>query len=61
MSADTPMHGASDPLFPVPNAHALAAEIPGARLHAFDGVGHEFPANLARRHRCDHRPVGSEW
>lgn len=40
------MHGASDPLFPVPNAHALAAEIPGARLRVFDGVGHEFPERI---------------
>ncbi len=42
--ATTVIHGAADPLFPVPNAHALAAAIPGARLRVLEGVGHEFPA-----------------
>ncbi|MEU4236733.1 alpha/beta hydrolase [Actinoplanes sp. NPDC026619] len=37
------LHGTLDPLFPPEHAHALAAEIPGARLVWLDGVGHEFP------------------
>jgi pimeloyl-ACP methyl ester carboxylesterase len=37
------VHGASDPFFPVGNAEALAAEIPGARLLVLDGVGAELP------------------
>ncbi|MBW0091111.1 alpha/beta fold hydrolase [Pseudonocardia oceani] len=37
------VHGAADPFFPVGNAHALAAEIPGAALLVLDGVGAELP------------------
>lgn len=37
------MHGTDDPLFPVGNASALAAEIPGASLRVMAGVGHELP------------------
>ncbi|GAA3986579.1 hypothetical protein GCM10022247_01150 [Allokutzneria multivorans] len=40
------LHGAVDPLFPVDNAHALVAEIPGARMIALPGVGHEIPPRL---------------
>lgn len=54
----TVIHGTADPLFPVGNAHALAREIPGARLELRDGVGHEFPERAwdnvlraLRRHR----------
>jgi pimeloyl-ACP methyl ester carboxylesterase len=37
------LHGTQDPLFPASHAHALKAEIPGARLVWLEGVGHEFP------------------
>ncbi|WP_026119057.1 alpha/beta fold hydrolase [Nocardiopsis ganjiahuensis] len=37
------LHGREDPLFPYPHAEALAAEIPGARLHPLSGVGHQHP------------------
>jgi pimeloyl-ACP methyl ester carboxylesterase len=37
------VHGTQDPLFPFAHAEALAAEIPGARLLALEGVGHEMP------------------
>jgi pimeloyl-ACP methyl ester carboxylesterase len=34
------IHGMDDPMFPLPHAEALAAEIPGARLLALEGAGH---------------------
>lgn len=34
------LHGAADPLMPLPAAEALAALIPGARLHAFADCAH---------------------
>lgn len=37
------VHGSDDPLFPPAHAHALAEEIPGARLLILDGAGHEMP------------------
>lgn len=37
------VHGTEDPILPFPHGQALAAEIPGARLEAMDGVGHELP------------------
>jgi pimeloyl-ACP methyl ester carboxylesterase len=37
------VHGAADPFFPLGNAEALAAEIPGATLRVLDGVGAELP------------------
>ncbi|WP_240157518.1 alpha/beta fold hydrolase [Pseudonocardia broussonetiae] len=37
------VHGAADPFFPVGNARALAAEIPGATLLVLDDVGAELP------------------
>ncbi|MGI5131813.1 alpha/beta fold hydrolase [Pseudonocardia sp. CA-107938] len=37
------VHGAADPFFPVGNAEALAAEIPGARLLVVEGMGAELP------------------
>ncbi len=40
------VHGVDDPFFPVGNAHALAAEIPGARLLLLPGVGHGLPARV---------------
>lgn len=37
------LHGTADPFFPYGHGEALAAEIPGARLVALPGVGHEYP------------------
>jgi pimeloyl-ACP methyl ester carboxylesterase len=37
------IHGTEDPMYPYPNAVALAKEIPGARLLALERVGHEVP------------------
>jgi pimeloyl-ACP methyl ester carboxylesterase len=37
------IHGADDPLLPLPHGEALAREIPGARLLPLPRVGHEFP------------------
>lgn len=37
------LHGTEDPLFPLDHARALAEAIPGARLVALDGVGHQAP------------------
>jgi len=37
------VHGAEDPLFPLPHGRALADEIPGARLLILDRTGHELP------------------
>lgn len=37
------LHGTEDPLFPFEHGEALAREIPGARLVALEGAGHEFP------------------
>jgi pimeloyl-ACP methyl ester carboxylesterase len=37
------LHGTEDPLFPIGHGEALAHDIPGARLVALEGVGHEVP------------------
>ncbi|MQY16354.1 Aclacinomycin methylesterase RdmC [Streptomyces sp. RB5] len=37
------LHGTADPLFPLAHGEALAAEIPGARLVALPGMGHQVP------------------
>jgi len=37
------LHGTEDPMYPYPNAVALAEEIPGAQLFALERVGHEVP------------------
>ncbi len=37
------LHGTEDPLFPYGNAVVLEREIPGARLIALEGTGHELP------------------
>jgi pimeloyl-ACP methyl ester carboxylesterase len=37
------IHGTEDPILPFPHGQALAAEIPGARLEAMEGIGHELP------------------
>ena len=34
------IHGTADPLLPLAHGHALASEIPGARLLRLDGAGH---------------------
>ena len=38
------VHGAEDPVLPLPNGAALAEGIPGAELAVLPGVGHELPA-----------------
>lgn len=37
------IHGTEDPVFPLPHGQALAAAIPGARLVAVEGLGHQMP------------------
>jgi pimeloyl-ACP methyl ester carboxylesterase len=37
------IHGTEDPLFPIAHGEALATQIPGARLLALEGVGHQLP------------------
>lgn len=37
------LHGTDDPLFPLPHGRALADAVPGARLVALPGAGHEHP------------------
>ena len=37
------IHGTEDPMYPYPNAVALAKEIPGAQLLALERMGHEVP------------------
>ena len=37
------LHGTADPLFPWPHAEALHDLVPGSRLVALEGVGHELP------------------
>lgn len=39
------LHGVQDPLFPIGNGEALAAEIPGAHLVRLAHVGHVLPAH----------------
>ena len=43
------VHGAQDPMFPLPHAEALAAAVPGARLLVVDGMGHQVPPPAAWR------------
>lgn len=38
----TIVHGDQDPVFPLAHGEALAAAIPGARLHVVPGMGHAF-------------------
>lgn len=40
------VHGSEDPIFPLSHGQALAGGVPGARLHVWDGVGHELPPPL---------------
>jgi pimeloyl-ACP methyl ester carboxylesterase len=37
------MHGRLDPMIPVSHAYDLANIIPGARLHIFEDIGHDYP------------------
>ena len=37
------LHGTDDPFFPFEHGRALAAGIPGARLVALEGMGHQVP------------------
>lgn len=41
------VHGAHDPMFPLPHARALAAAIPGARLLVVEEMGHQVPPTHA--------------
>ncbi|GAB3142760.1 alpha/beta fold hydrolase [Micromonospora sonneratiae] len=44
------VHGTEDPIFPVPHAQALAAQVPGAQLYVVPGMGHGiFSPGLPRR------------
>ncbi|SDH47008.1 alpha/beta fold hydrolase [Nonomuraea jiangxiensis] len=36
------VHGTEDPLRPLPHGEAVAAQIPGARLHRIPGMGHSL-------------------
>ncbi|MEV4757385.1 alpha/beta fold hydrolase [Micromonospora sp. NPDC049559] len=36
------VHGTEDPIFAVPHARAIAAQVPGARLELVPGMGHGF-------------------
>lgn len=40
------IHGRSDPLVPFRGGQATARAVPGARLVAFDGMGHDLPPQL---------------
>lgn len=40
------IHGEEDPLFPPAHAHALAEEIPNARLLILEQTGHELPRTV---------------
>jgi len=37
------IHGTADPVYPVGHGQALAEQIPNARLHLIEGLGHELP------------------
>jgi len=41
------VHGAADPMFPLPHGEALAAAVPGARLLTVEGMGHQVPPSAA--------------
>jgi pimeloyl-ACP methyl ester carboxylesterase len=40
------IHGAEDPLFPLPHGEALASEIPAAELLVLEATGHELPRRV---------------
>ncbi len=37
------IHGTADPVYPARHGQALAGQIPDARLHLIEGLGHELP------------------
>lgn len=37
------IHGTADPVYPVAHGQVLASQIPTARLHLIEGLGHELP------------------
>ena len=41
------VHGAYDPMFPLPHGEALAAAVPGARLLTVEQMGHQVPPSAA--------------
>ncbi|HWO61877.1 MAG TPA: alpha/beta hydrolase [Umezawaea sp.] len=44
------IHGREDPIFATAHAEALAAQVPGARLHVIEGMGHNlFSPGLPER------------
>lgn len=44
------IHGTEDPIFATAHAEALAAQVPGARLHVIEGMGHNlFSPGLPER------------
>jgi proline iminopeptidase len=43
------IHGAADPLLPLPHGVDTAKLIPGARLEVIEGMGHDLPVQLAER------------
>jgi pimeloyl-ACP methyl ester carboxylesterase len=43
------IHGKADPLVPFANGQDTANRIPGARLVAIDGMGHDLPAGVVER------------
>ena len=43
------IHGAADPLVPLPCGVDTAQAIPGARLEVIEGMGHDLPAQLLER------------
>lgn len=40
------MHGTADPLIPLAAGEDTAANVPGAQLKVFEGMGHEIPSEL---------------
>jgi pimeloyl-ACP methyl ester carboxylesterase len=43
------IHGKADPLIPVACGHDTARRIPGARMLAIDGMGHDLPRGVVQR------------
>lgn len=43
------VHGAEDPLIPVPAAYELQKLIPGAKLEVLESMGHDLPTSLLPR------------
>lgn len=43
------VHGADDPILPLPHGRATAELIPGAKLLVIEGMGHDFPAHAQKR------------